>query len=810
MKRIAVALLCAIPLWAQTPKKYVLIEEFTSATCPPCVEASEALNRVVNPAAGIISVRYHMYWPQPTNDPFYLANRADNDARRQYYGVNSIPDAYVMGSLKIDPRSSTFPTVLQQRLQQPVRLSISIEENRQNAPTIAITVRVRNVSGQAIDLAGHVLHVVVLNRKVEIPDLPRRIPNSNGETVFYDAMMKMLPNANGTALSGSLAPGQEQSFQFTYQVGTGELWPPGQDYVTAFVQNTSTREVIDAGTNLEQKLTYVQVQVVAPTPQFAQVPRSQQITQELTLRNLSNRPYSFRLHIDASASLVPQGWSVSITPDSVEIPAGQSQRFTLQVSTSAQAEYAHLVIKPQLLGGGQPGTIVELRDTVVLVGLLSENTRYVAYWGANSWFGSVYWQPGKQLPAIGQDFAPLPLLPEVMQAFPMQQFQLAILPMGTVPLRAADGSLDYIWNDLQQALQAGTRVYIAANAGLYWAFDPNSTNRLPDVQNFFRTTLGIQYTRLQQRFTQSGGNIYLSSFPISGMAGDSIGDGITATANTSTSYYNLYTDIFATAAGSPARAVFYYDNTPSALGGVRVILPSGARVVYTSFGPEAIANGQLRLQILERIVTWLLGGGTQQGQPRIALSAYSIRFDSTQVGQRSTRTLTVSNSGQGTLRIEQIELQGQDASSFNVPDRDVVPIVLEPGQETQLDIEFRPAREGLHSAQLVLRSNDPLEEESIVLLSGMGVVGIREAAQALGIRLHPNPATEAVAVLLPEEQPGATLELRDLAGRLIQQLRVPAGVQRVELALAEYAAGVYSVDVQIGQQRARLPLVVVR
>jgi hypothetical protein len=808
MKRIAIALLCAIPLWAQTPKKYVLIEEFTSATCPPCAPASEALNQIVNPAAGIISVRYHMYWPQPTNDPFYLANPADNGARRQYYGVTGIPDAYVMGTLRVDPRDANLRTVVQQRLQQPVRLAISIEENRQNAPTIAITVRVRNVSGQAMNLAGHVLHVVVLNRKVEIPDLPRRIPNSNGETVFYDAMMKMLPSASGTALSGSLAPGQEQSFQFTYQLGTGELWPAGQDYVTAFVQNTSTREVIDAGTNLEQRLTLVRVQLAAPSPQFAQVPRSQQITRTLTLRNLNDRPYSFRLLVDASASLVPQGWSVSIAPDSVEIPAGQSQQFTLRVSTSAQAEYAHLVIKPQLLST-QSGAILELRDTTVLVGLLSENTRYVAYWGANNWFSSVYWQPGKQLPAIGQDFAPLPLLPEVMEAFPMRQFQLAILPMGTVPLRAADGSLDYIWNDLQQALQAGTRVYIAANAGLYWAFDPNSTNRLPDVQSFFRTTLGIQYTRLQQRFTQSGGNVYLSSFPISGVAGDSIGNGITATANTSTSFYNLYTDIFATTAGSPARAVFYYDNTPSALGGVRVILPSGARVVYTSFGPEAIASGQLRLQILDRIVTWLLGGGGQQAQPRIALSTYSIRFDTTQVGQRSVQTLTISNTGEGTLRIQQIELQGQDASAFNVPDRDVVPIVLDPGQETQLDIEFRPTREGFHSAQMVLRSNDPQEPESIVLLSGIGTVGVDEPV-ALGIRLLPNPAAEAAALLLPEGHPGAVVELRDLSGRLLQQWRSPAGMQRVELSLGDCAAGVYSVHVRIGQQWVRLPLVVVR
>jgi hypothetical protein len=127
MRRILVLMLaCGFPLLGQqTPKRYVLIEEFTSATCPPCVQASEKLNAMVRVENGLISVRYHMNWPAP-GDPFNVANPTDNNARRQYYGVNSIPFAAVMGNWTGHPLTSDFDAAIQQQRQRSARLLITV------------------------------------------------------------------------------------------------------------------------------------------------------------------------------------------------------------------------------------------------------------------------------------------------------------------------------------------------------------------------------------------------------------------------------------------------------------------------------------------------------------------------------------------------------------------------------------------------------------------------------------------------------------------------------------------------------------
>ncbi|MDW7996833.1 MAG: hypothetical protein RMJ46_04025, partial [Bacteroidota bacterium] len=508
-------------LGQQTPKKYVLVEEFTSATCPPCVEASEKLNRMIRVENGLISIRYHMNWPAP-GDPFNVANPSENQTRHQYYNVTGIPFAAVMGTWTGHPVPSTFDAAVQQQRTRPVRLQITVTEDRQGAPNIGVTIQIRNVSSQAINLSGHVLHTAVVNRRVDLPDLPQRLQNSNGETVFYDAMMKMLPNASGTQLSGTIAPGQEQSFgPFVYRLGTGELWPPGQDYVIAFVQNSSSKEVIDAGTNLEQKLVAVTVQLVAPTPQFDYIPRGRTITKVVTLRNTSPRPYAFRLIADPSATVLMQtwGWSASIAPDSAYLEPGASQQFTIQVTSPSDAGYARLTLKPELLTSVS-GAILELRDTSVVIGLLSENTKYVLYYGVMPWFTTAYLNIARQLPALQGDVAFLPLLPEDMGAFPIQSFRLAVFPMLDYPLHTPAGEFDHIFNAIQQALQSGTRVWITANAALYWAFDPNSQYRTTAAQNFFANTLRVQYTLLRQRYS---GNTP-TSFPIAGVANDSIGN----------------------------------------------------------------------------------------------------------------------------------------------------------------------------------------------------------------------------------------------------------------------------------------------
>ena len=56
-----------------SPKRLVLIEEFTSATCKPCVDADKVLKVVAKLDSGIIALKYHLNIPSP-GDPFYKAN----------------------------------------------------------------------------------------------------------------------------------------------------------------------------------------------------------------------------------------------------------------------------------------------------------------------------------------------------------------------------------------------------------------------------------------------------------------------------------------------------------------------------------------------------------------------------------------------------------------------------------------------------------------------------------------------------------------------------------------------------------------
>ena len=86
-------------------QRMVLIEELTSATCPPCASQNPAFNTLLNANTDIVtSVKYQMNWPIAGGDPFYLDNPVDNNARRTYYGVNSIPHVVLDGGFNNQPQ----------------------------------------------------------------------------------------------------------------------------------------------------------------------------------------------------------------------------------------------------------------------------------------------------------------------------------------------------------------------------------------------------------------------------------------------------------------------------------------------------------------------------------------------------------------------------------------------------------------------------------------------------------------------------------------------------------------------------------
>lgn len=85
--------------------RVVLLEDFTNCGCGECWEFAPDLDEFVaaHVAAGDLApIRVHVSWPDPY-DPVYLANTAEQNERRGFYGITWIP------SVRIDGVAEGYP-----------------------------------------------------------------------------------------------------------------------------------------------------------------------------------------------------------------------------------------------------------------------------------------------------------------------------------------------------------------------------------------------------------------------------------------------------------------------------------------------------------------------------------------------------------------------------------------------------------------------------------------------------------------------------------------------------------------------------
>jgi Secretion system C-terminal sorting domain len=163
-----------------------LYEEFTSSTCGPCATFNSGFVPWCNSHDSLITlIKYQMNWPG-TGDPYYTL---EGGVRRDYYGVGFVPDLYTNG----EEVATDVPAV-------------------QAAYDMAITQIGMMKIASSNSLAGHVItidatvlpftnfsscHVFI----IVMEKMTYNNTGTNGETSFEHVMMKMLPDANGTAVN---------------------------------------------------------------------------------------------------------------------------------------------------------------------------------------------------------------------------------------------------------------------------------------------------------------------------------------------------------------------------------------------------------------------------------------------------------------------------------------------------------------------------------------------------------------------------------------------------------------------------------
>ena len=241
MKRFTVILasllmLFALQLNAQN-ERVLLFECFTNASCGPCASQNPALDALINNNPGrIAAIKYHMNWPGE-NDPMYLHNPADNNARRGVYSINSVPHTVVDGT-----RFSGMPSGLNQNtvnqwltVASPFEMQLAYEVDE---AANTITVHVMGRASEAVSNSIK-LYVGVIEREIHY-NTP---PGANGERDFYSVMKKLLPTASGISI-GDVEAGSYFAYTFTWELAN--VYNNDQLDAIAWLQNFNTKEVYQA------------------------------------------------------------------------------------------------------------------------------------------------------------------------------------------------------------------------------------------------------------------------------------------------------------------------------------------------------------------------------------------------------------------------------------------------------------------------------------------------------------------------------------------------------------------------------------
>lgn len=233
----------------------ILIESFTSSTCPPCLGANIILHNTLDKNKGKYAlIKYQMNWPG-FGDPYFTAEGA---VRRYHYNINSVPHTHVEGSAWNDHTNGVVNSVLKPFQELPANMELDVAYN-----VFGNTVMAKATVHSTFDRPSSE------NLKLYIAVVEKITYNNwgtNGETEFEQVMKKFLPNADGINLGAltAFAPveiEQEWEFKGEYRLPNNALTPINHDIehsienfgnltVIAWIQN-SEKEIVQACNGIE-------------------------------------------------------------------------------------------------------------------------------------------------------------------------------------------------------------------------------------------------------------------------------------------------------------------------------------------------------------------------------------------------------------------------------------------------------------------------------------------------------------------------------------------------------------------------------
>ena len=243
---LLLALLLSSTMVFSQARKIPLFEHFTQASCGPCAAQNPGFESgILIPNKGNYNhIAYHTSWPG--TDPMNAANPTDVANRVTLYNVTGVPTVQMMGS-----RWTGSPGGVTQGLLDNMAAEISpirIIVNETGTTTRNAEIRIQSLG--AMPSGTWKLYAAI----VENPKDYTSAPGSNGETHFPNVFRDFASAVTGDAFTAA-AIGSETVVNYTYNIDA--TWSEPNIYLMAWIQNTTTDEVIQSGSSKISKFELV-------------------------------------------------------------------------------------------------------------------------------------------------------------------------------------------------------------------------------------------------------------------------------------------------------------------------------------------------------------------------------------------------------------------------------------------------------------------------------------------------------------------------------------------------------------------------
>lgn len=806
---------------AFSAKRWVLVEEFTNASCGPCAQQNPAFKTFLdNNKANVIPIVYRTSWPG--RDIMYSQNPGMYDTRVQYYGVTGVPNARTNG--KVHPQTGNW---YEGAPGDVTGMQSAVDSYASATSPITITPNY-TMTGKTMNVAVNVATTSAISNKklrTAVVEGYHYYDNAgtNGEKKFYFLVRELLPNVEGESITISANGNQDFSYKYTPNPSFYSQF----FYIVSFIQDDATKEVLQAGISEMPNLNGVENMKVLPVTvavdanqKHGFIEGNSTITRKIKITNPNLKEVTFGLSPKFTA---PADWSASINKTEVTLAAGASEEIEASITAGATLSYVSLALDAfainlpaNELGGSATGIVYALH----------KGTKIVSYMGMAQFdqYLSAVISQSASYKGMTNYLGVLDM--EAMSAYPADNFEATVYNFDYFGVQGAKGILgtNYtqsvaIRNNIQKALDAGKDVLIF---GEWEAFNTFSNATYANGQTFYKQTIGVTSTAqptMRIQVNSQGQITGMVPYRVDGVTNDPISGGMSFSCNshqyaTAGQFFAVYTDILKPETGSKAIPFLYADANQSQVVGVRSENAAKGKLVYISAPPSGFALNDLAT-LYNKIIDWFMTTAT--AGPKITAAVNSVSFGTIMKGESSKKMVKITNDGDVDLVINSIAIEGDANSVFTLgAGKDTE--TLGAGASVDIEVIFTPKDKANYAGNLRIQTNAINTPDLKLSISGSGDVDthVGEIGGKFYLNVSPNPVVSVsnLKYEINNDMPvRLSINLIDAQGNKVAELFNGVsgnGTYNLNLNSTNYAAGAYYLSVMVDGELNNIPVMFVK